>query len=160
MQPWVASAELTNGGTLVRPEIVPDDEHLAPQVAQQVTQECPDQFAVDGSFVDPVDQVEAAPNRTDRQSRYHRQVPPPDFVIQNRGLPPLRPGATHNRGHLEAGFVYEDEVGAQPFGLFFTRCQSAWRHCWIRASSRCRARRCGVWQLQPKACIRRPTWSR
>jgi hypothetical protein len=70
-------------------------------------------------------------------------------VAQQRCVAARRPGAEHGGREHEARFVYEDEVGPQPKGVFFTRGQVFRFQRAIAGSSRSRARRSGFWQLQP-----------
>ena len=76
------------------------------------------------------------------------------------GMPSRCPSAKQIRNHEEPRFVEEDEVGAQPCSVFFTRGQRFPFQCLIARSSRSTARRSGVCALQPSACSNRPTWSR
>ncbi len=78
-------------------------------------------------------------------------------VAQQGRATPWCPGAPHHGGQLEPGLIEEDEVGAQPPGVFFTRGHSFLFHRSILASSRSRARRSGFWALQPIWCRSRPT---
>jgi hypothetical protein len=70
-------------------------------------------------------------------------------VPEQGRLAARRSGPPHRRDQEEARFVDEDEVGAQPRGVFFTRAQSRCFHRAMAASSRWSARRSGFCGVQP-----------
>jgi len=70
-------------------------------------------------------------------------------VAHDRGLADGTPRLAHGGHQQEAGFVDKDDVGRQPFGVFFTAGQTDRFHSAMAASSRSTARRAGFWWLQP-----------
>lgn len=94
---------------------------------------------------------------TDRDSRDHGDSVAPIAVAQDRSVATRSPGLDHVGDQQEAGFVGEDEVGAQPRGFFFIRGQSFCFQRSMACSSRSAARRSGFWWLQSRLCINRPT---
>ena len=70
-------------------------------------------------------------------------------VPQQGRVAPRCPGAPYARRQLESRLVQEDEVGAQPCSVFFTRGQSRFFQRSMAASSRSNALRSGFWALQP-----------
>jgi len=93
---------------------------------------------------------------TDGDARDHGDSLSPIPRAQDRSLAPRSPGLDYVGDQQEPGFVDEDEVGAQPRGLFFTRAQSFCFQRSMACSSRSSARRSGFWWLQFRRCINRP----
>lgn len=155
-----AAAELPDGPPLVGREVVPHDDQVAAQVAEQMPQELRDLRLLDVLRVKaPVEPQVPAPG-ADREARDDRYPLPAEAVPEDRGPAPGPPGLARGGGQQEARLVEEDEVGAQPGGVFFIRGHSLRFHRSIAASSLSSARRSGFWWLQPSECMRRPTWSR
>ena len=77
-------------------------------------------------------------------------------LIQDRGVAAGHPRAPHDRGEEQTTLVDEHQTGVQAPGLFLKRDRSTFTHRWIAASSRSRARRSGVWGLQPRVRRTRP----
>ena len=153
-------AEVVNQWPSMDAPVVPEHDHRPAQVAEHVPEEGADLGGPDVRAVELVVETQTAPARADGQAGDHG-----DLVVslpepEEGGLPPRRPGLADARDQEEAGFVDEDEVGAQPRGVFFTRAHSRRFHSAIRASSRSSARVSGFWWLHPSWCISRPTWSR
>ena len=94
-------------------------------------------------------QPAAVATGTQGQGRDDRNPIVPLPVVQYGRLASRGPGAPHRGRQEEAALVDEDEVGAQPRGVFFTRGQSRSCHRAMAASSRSSARRSGFWALQP-----------
>lgn len=155
-----AAAELPDGPPLVGPEVVPQDDHVAAQVAEQEPQELRDFRLLDVLRVKAPVESQAPSAGAEREARDGRDPLPAEAVPEDGGPAPGAPGLARGGGQQEARLVDEDEVGAQPGGVFFIRGHSLRFHRSMAASSLSSARRSGFWWLQPKACMRRPTWSR
>lgn len=144
----------------MKPQAIPEHDHRAPQMAQQVGEEATDFDLADVVMVPLVVEAEVLTEPADGETGDHRDAVVAIPVAQERCVAARRPGAEHRGREHEAGFVYEDEVGPQPNGVFFTRGQ-VWRFQRAMAcSSRSRARRSGFWQLHPHCARSRLTWLR
>lgn len=151
------AAHVTNGLSTMDRGVVPDDDHVTPEVPQQVTEEVAHPQTVDVRAVEAIVEAHAVPNRADREGRDDRDAVATVAVTQHRGATPRCPGLEQRGDQLEAALVREDDVGAQPLGVFFTSGHTSRFHRSMASSSRSRARRSGFWQLQPSECMRRPT---
>lgn len=127
------------------------------QVPKQVTEEHADLLLPDVLEIELVVEAQTMSPRADGDSRDDRDFVPPIAMTMNRSLPPWRPGPDHIRDQQEPGFVGEDDVGAQPRSVFFTRGQSSRFQRSMASSFRSAARVSGFWWLQPRRCINRPT---
>lgn len=156
-QPPHAAAQPAHQLPAVKAEAIPDQEHRAAQVAEQMAQEGNDFEFAEVVVVPLVVEAEAATARADRDPGDHRDPVVALGMAQPRRLAARRPGARHGGREHEARFIYEDEVGPQPKRPLFTRGQRVRFQCAIAASSRSRARRSGFWQLQSQRASRRPT---
>ena len=143
VQPWDGAAEVADHRASVDPPVVPQDNHRPPQVAKQVAKEGADRRLADVRAVQLVIEPEAAAAGTDRHAGNHGDSVVPLPEAQERRLPPRRPGLADTGDQQEARFVEEDEVGAQPRSVFFTRGHSRRFHWAMRASSRSSARASG-----------------
>jgi hypothetical protein len=152
-----ALAERANEGPLVNPAVVPEDDDRPAQVMQEVPEKLADLGLADVGAVHAVVEAEAMSTRTHRDAGNDREAVVALPEAQQRGLPARRPGLAHTGDQEEARFVDEDEVGAQPRGVFFTRGHTRRFHWTMRCSSRWRARDSGFWWLHPSLCISRPT---
>src|SRR3972149_1393618 len=129
-------------------------------MAQQVREEGADLGQMEVVVVPLVVEAEVLADGADRETRDDRDAVVAGPVAQQRGLATRRPGPEHRGREHEARFVYEDEVGPQPYGVFFTRGQTLRLQRAIAGSSRPGARRWGFWQLQPQCANSRLTWLR
>ena len=157
MEPGVAVTQGLHGRAAMRAQPVPDHDHTSVQMTQQVTQERAHLGPTDVVVMPLVVKPETLTHRTDREARDDRDSVTAIPVSQQRCLTARRPGPHHRGQQHEAGFIYEDEVGPQPYGVFFTRGQALRFQRAIAASSRSLARRSGFWQLQPHWARSRPT---
>ena len=160
VEPWIAGLEHTDRLAAMDGAVIPDHDHGAAEVAEQVPEEGA-HFRVLDVFGREQEVEAAAPaTRTHGEPRDHRDALTPLAVAQERSLPPRRPGAPHARDQEEPRLVDKDEVGAQPRGFFLMRGHVSRFQCSIRSSFRSSARRSGFCTLQPSACSRRPTCAR
>ena len=160
METREAVTQRPNGRAFVDAAIVPQHDDRPAQVTEEMAEKLTDLGLVDVRPMQAVVETEVSAARTDREAGNHRETIVPLPETQQRGVPPRRPGFAHTGDQEEARFVDEDEVGAQPCSVFFTRDQSRRFHLVMRASSRWSARASGFWWLHPSVCISRPTWSR
>jgi hypothetical protein len=140
--------------------IVPEHNDVAPQVAEQVTQELADLGLLDVLAVKPAVQPQPAARGADGHGGNGRDPVVLVAVADDWRLAARPPGAANRRNQEIPGFVDKSDMGAQPRRVFFMRGQSLFFHASIAASSRCVARISGFWQVQFKSCRIRPTWSR
>ena len=155
-----AAEQLLYGLAAVNPAIVQQHDEMAGDLAQQGAKEGRDLLALDIVLVQlAVQRTSEAPG-ADGDARDGRDAVVRIPVPHDRRLAHWAPRLPDRRDQEEARFVDEDDVGAQPRGVFFTRGQLARFHTAIAASSRSRARRSGVWWLQPSWCRSFPTWFR
>ena len=129
----------------------------AAQVSKQMAEEEAHFLLPDVAEPKLVIEAEMLSLRTDGDSRDHGDSLAPIRMAQDRGLAPRGPGLDHVGDQQEPRFVGEDEVGAQPRSVFFTRGQSFCFQRSMACSSRSSARRSGFWWLQFRLCINRPT---
>jgi len=160
MKATVATTELSDRFALVRLAIVPHDDEVAAEVAEQVAQELAGLGLLDVLTMQLEIQADAPAVGTDGEGRDGRNLVVLVVIPGPRGLAARPPGSPNRGDQQEAGFVDEGDMGPQPRGVFFRRGQSRHFHCSMAASSRCNARRSGFWQLQFSECSKRPTWSR
>ena len=160
MEAGIAGLDRADRLAAVDGAVVPDHDHVAAQMAEQIPEEGAHLGVLD--VLGRQQEVEAAAPaaRTHRQPGDDRDAVAPQAVAQQRGLATRCPGAPHTRDQEEPRLVDEDEVGAQPRDFFLMRGQF-WRFQFsIRSSLRSSARRSGFCTLHPSACSRRPTWAR
>lgn len=158
VQPAVLPEKFCQRCSVVGGGIVQENDQRAAQMAQQAAQEQANLLLPDIVEVELVVQTQALSSGAHRDARNDRDFVSPSLaMIVNRRAPLRGPGPGHIRNQEEARFVGEDEVGAQPRGVFFIRGQSCFFHRAMASSSLSRARRSGFCGLQPRLCIRRPT---
>ncbi len=157
VQPRSVAEEVLHGVAVMDPAIVQQHDEVAGDLAQQVTEEGRHFVALDILFVQLAVEGAVTALWADGDPRDGRDAVVRVPVPHDRGLAHRAPCLPDRRDQEEARFVGEDEMGAQPRGVFFTRghasrCQRA-----MAASSRSTARRSGVWGLQPSWCRSLPT---
>jgi hypothetical protein len=157
----VSGEELLERFTLMSGGVIQEDDDGAAQVPQQRTQKRTDFLLTNILKKKEIVEAQSVPLGADRNAGYHRDFVPPSLAMPMDGSFPLwGPGSDHRGNQEEARFVGEDDVGAQPRSVFFTRGQSFFFQRSILDSFRSKARRSGFWGLQRKLCINRPTWAR
>jgi hypothetical protein len=156
-----ATTEVPNGDSLVRSTVVPEDDHGAPQMAEEVTEESTDLRMLDVRLgVKVVVEAKPVSSRTDRYAGNHRYfVPTVEMTVDGRQAA-RSPGSVDTGYQEESALVYEDDMGTQPRRVFFTRGHSFFFQRSITSSFRSRARRSGFWWLHLRRCMRRATWLR
>ena len=160
VQPGRAAEQLLYGLAAVNAAIVQQHDEGAGDLAQQGAKEGRDLLALDIVLVQlAVQRTPEAPG-ADGDARDGRDAIVCRPVPHDRRLPHRPPRLPDRGDQEEARLVDEDEVGPQPCGVFFTRGQPARFHAAMATSLRSRARRSGVWWLQPSWCRSFPTWLR
>lgn len=143
MESRMTPSQLTQGIALVGRGVVEDHDHVPGQVSQQQAQELADLELPDVGQMQAVEEAQVLAPRAHRNTGDDRDLVPPVAMAVDRRATARRPGAKHRGNQEEARFIDEDDVGAQPCGVFFTRGHSRRFHLRIAASSRSRARRSG-----------------
>ena len=135
------AADVADRVASVNPTLVPEHDDWAAQVAQEVAEELAHVRGGEVLLAEeaPV-QTEPAAHRAHRQAGDHRDFVPLIAVTDDRRLAPGRPRLVDAGDQQEPRLVDEDEMGAQPPGVFFTRGHSTRVQRSIAASSRSRAR--------------------
>lgn len=111
-----------------------------------------------GGRIEPKEESYPVASRTDAQRGNDADLPVrAGALMQQRRLPARAPAAAGERRHQEARLVEKNQGRPQARGVFFTRGQRSFTHCWMATSSRSIARRSGFWGLQPNACRSLPT---
>jgi len=157
VQPAGAAAEVADEPAAMGVAAVPQDDDMAGQVAQQLTQEVARLELPDVLQVELEVKVQALTLGTDRDARDGRDPVAPIEVVNCRRLAHGGPGPGNGGSQLKARFVDKDEVGAQPRGVFFTLGHSCRTKRRISAPLRSSAFFCGFWWLQPRECRTLPT---
>jgi hypothetical protein len=125
---------------LVNLSIVEKNDDFSPDMQEQVSEKVAHVLGVDVGAMETEVQPGAVPTRAHRYCGDDRNLLTSLPMAEKRGLAPRCPSAQHQWAELEAGFVHENYVGAQPPGVFFTRGHSRSIQCLIASSSRSKAR--------------------
>ena len=152
--------EFVQQTSLVGLGIVQQDDDRSSEMAQEMPKESADSPSADIVQAELIVEPQSLTPRADGNRRDDRDAIVTIAMAVDWGMTPWCPGAKQIRNQEEPRFVEEDEVGAQPCSVFFTRGQRFCFQCLIALSSRSTARRSGVCELQPSPCSSRPTWSR
>jgi len=123
--------------------VIEQRDHVSAQVAQQMAQELTDLGPSDVVPMKAIIQAQAKAPGTDRKAGDDRDLVAPGAMAVDRGMASRSPRAQHRGDQQEPRFIDEDEVGAQPGSVFFTRGHSFRFQCAIASSSRSSARRSG-----------------
>ena len=129
--------------------IVQYDDDMSAQMPQEIAKKHAHLVAADVHGVEVTVEAETATLGAERDTRDGRNPVVTVAVTVDRCLTTRTPCLAHGWNQQEARFVNEDNMGAQPFGVFFTRGHTVRFHSAIRSSSRSMARRSGFWWLQP-----------
>jgi len=143
MQPGELTADLSNSFSFVNARVVPDDEDVSTEVAQQVPEEFADLVVSDVLRMTPEVQADAPTPGSNGDARNHGDTILPIAMMNEGRLSARSPGLSHRGNQEEARLVDEDDVGTQPRSVFFTRSQSLRFQRSIFSASRSRARRSG-----------------
>src|SRR5215472_3784739 len=133
---------------------IPDEEELAPDLAQEDAQEAHDVRAAIGVVLCLHKEAAVGCQSPDRGPMLAREQ-----HAQHRRLPPWRPRPHGHGEQVEARLVYPDN-GAPFVGRFFSKAgQRSCHQAAMAASSRCVARVTGRWTLWCSPCSSRLTWA-
>ena len=143
--------------SLVGLGIVQQDDDRSSEMAQKMPKESADSPSVDVVQTQLIVQPQSLTPRANGNRRDDRDAIVTIAMAVDWSMTSRCPGAKQIRYQEESRFVEEDEVGAQPCSVFFTRGQRFFFQCLIALSSRSTARRSGVCELQPSPCSNRPT---
>ena len=160
VQPGRAGEQLLHGVPAVNAAVVQQHDERAGDLAQQLAEKSCDLLALNVVLVQLAVQGAAEARGADSDARDGRDPVVRVPMADDRRLPHRPPGLPDRGDQEETRLVDEDEVGAQPCGVFFTRGQTDRFHAAMAASSRSTARRSGVWWLHPSWCRSLPTWLR
>lgn len=152
-----SAAELSNEASAVRRAAIPENEDVAAEMPEQVAQEVTGLQLADVVVVKLEEKIEPPAPGGDGDARDRRDPVASIEVVHQRRLSHRSPRPGDGGGQQEPGFIGENEVGAQPGDVFFTRGQSSRKNLSMLFSSLSRARLLGFWWLQPRLCISRPT---
>lgn len=146
--------------TLVTAQAVPDQHDAAPSEMPLERPYERHQSAIGVRAGASLEEEPAAPTiPAEGQGARHRQaLPVAARVNEERGFAAGRPRATDYRVLRDAAFVFEDEPGPLPLGVFFSCGQRVLVHRAMADSSRSRACRPGRWSDHPRALSTRQTW--
>ncbi len=143
-EPRKPAANLANRITLVDLAVVPENDHRTPKVAKKVTEEVAHGALVDVLLhMEVVVKTEPSPEGTHRNPRDHRDLVSAVEMAMDWCDAPRSPSPVDAWDQEKPALVYEDEVGTQPDGVFFTRGQSFFFQRSTASSSRSTARRSG-----------------
>ena len=145
--------ELFDGVTAMDRGAIPDEDHAAGHLAQQVRQE--------GDHIRRVERAVLTveiPFALRRDGTDGREVIAGAPFPQDGCLAHRRVGAHDTREGIKPRLVYEEEGLRLGFRPLLMAGQLSSRHWAMAASSRCRARRAGFCGLQRRALHKRPTW--
>ncbi len=129
--------------SLVDRRVVPHGHHRATQMPEQLIEKQAhlDMANVGGEEFEV--EIQMAATRAHRNARNDGDLVPARLVAKDRRLPAGSPSLAHAGEKKEPGFIYENEVGTHPRGVFFTAGQRSRFHCSMPSSFRSSARRAG-----------------
>jgi len=145
METGMLALEFYQRFPMVGGRIVEDGDHWAAQVPQEVAEEHTHLLVPDVVEVKLVEKAQMLALGADGDSRNDGDLVPSVTMPMHGSLVARGPSLDHIRDQQEPGFVREDDIGAQPRSVFFTRGQSFRFHCRIASSSRSTARFSGFW---------------
>ena len=118
VEPGPAPKELAHDPALVDGASVPEEDHLPPEVPQEVPEKADDLHAGDVGGVEVDIQPQAAIGRRHREGRDGGDPVAPVAVAQEGGKAAGRPGLRDVRDEQEPAFVEEREMGPTSSGVF------------------------------------------
>ncbi len=137
--------------------VVEQNNDMTVDLTQQMAEEHCDLLALDVVFVELAIQRAPEKFRADCDAGDRGDTVMAVAVGHDRRLADGAPRLMHRRDQEKPGFVYKNDVGTQPRGVFFTRGQTCRFQSSMAASLRSRARSSGFWWLQPNRCRSLPT---
>jgi hypothetical protein len=143
MESLGSSAQLADQPTPMRCCPVPEDDDVAGDLPEELPQKVAGFDLSDVVGVKLEVEIGSLANGRNRDARNRRDSVAPVEVVNRRRLAHGSPGLGHRRGQLEARFVGENDMGAQPAGVFFTLGHSRSTKRRISARLRSSAFLCG-----------------
>ena len=118
MQPRVGLADRLDGTPPVNTGAIPEEDDMAPQLAQQRPEEVRhvDRFETAGLKTEV--QTQVLPLRGHGESGQGGEAVMPIVVGDDRGLPHRRPGAAAGGHEQKAALIQKGEVGVESAGFF------------------------------------------
>lgn len=121
LQPGMAAEKLLDRDPLVRLAAIPEEDHGAPQVSEQVSKELDHLRGADVLVgVEPGIQRDAPPLRRHAEGRDGRDLFPAPGAPQVRGLAPGCPGPGDVGNQEKAALIEEGQMGPTSFGVFLS----------------------------------------
>lgn len=139
----MTATHLANRITFVDRCVVPHGDYRASQVPEQLLEKQARLNMADVRGEQLEVQIQVTAPRTHRNAGDDRDLVSARLVAKDRRLSSWRPRLAHAREKKKPGFIYEDEVGTHPRGVFFTTGQRSRFHCSMASSFRSSARRAG-----------------
>ncbi len=143
VQAWVATTHFANGIAFVDRCVIPNDNHWAAKMPEKLKQEEACFYMADVGREQLEVQIQTPPLRADRNAGDCRDFVAARLVPEDRSDSSWSPGLAHARDQQKPRFIYKDEVGTHPRGVFFTCGQRSRFHCSTASSLRSLARRAG-----------------
>lgn len=143
VEPRVRLNEIPHQNAPVLPATVPQEDHRATQVAEQLPKKPDDLGRPDGLVtMEPGVQGDASPARRDADRGDGRDLRPVSSTAQMRRVSPRRPGPDHAGDQQEAALIEERQMGATSCGLFlYATTETASTSRWLLHLSPGRASR-------------------
>jgi hypothetical protein len=130
-------------------EIIQEDDQVAADLAQKMTEERRHFFSLDVILIQMAVQRAPITLMTDGNPGNGRDAVMAITMTDDGRSPHGTPRFPHGGDQKEARFVDENDMGRQPRGVFFTFGQTECFHSATAASLRSTTRRSGFWWLQP-----------
>lgn len=121
VKPFESATEIADGLPFMRGNIVPYYDHIPPKMFEEMTQKFTYLRTLDILCMEDVVQSKTLESGTERERRDHGDALADKVIADSRGVGFRTPGLAQRRGQEEARLVYEDDMGAQPLGVFFIR---------------------------------------
>ena len=119
MKPRMFTEEFSDRGSFMGSAAVPEKDHMAAQVSEQLTEELNHLRGSDVLIgMEPGIESHALAFWRNAESRDGRNLLPPSCDAQNWSLSSDSPGSDHVRDHKESAFVEENQVSLKSFGVF------------------------------------------
>jgi len=145
MQPREPTADFPNRFSFVNAGVVPDQDDVPAEVAQQVPEEFADLVVPDVLRVALEVQADVPTPGSQGDARDHGDAIMPVAMMNDGRLAARSPGLSHRGDQEKARLVDEDDVGTQPRSVFFTLGQFLRFQRSMTSSLRSSARRSGFW---------------
>ncbi len=139
----MTATHLTNRVSFVDRCVVPQGDHGPSHMPKQLMEKHARLNMADVRGEQLEVQIQVAAPRAHRNAGDHGDLVPARLVTKDRRLSSGSPRLADAWEKKKPGFIYEDEVGTHPRGVFFTTGQRSPFHCSMASSFRSSARRAG-----------------